>query len=475
MGKKVEKNLKGKDVKKVVKKVVGKDVKIREIDKGEMKKLIEGLPDWSHDERKKLAGKYRGFKYTVDGKRVDGLVMKIKEDGEFQWILYYMMYRECGKGKRTRCCSKLAAAACIDKTGRHGIWISDEIDGMKIAHLLRPENYYLVSWEKIQTPYGWRNRLVPPLYINNSVKNLVGEVEKLGAFKYISIDDWVIGHALLDEKYGNLILPKDDIKRTLTFLIERLALYLEYPQAEFIFKLQNTQLREWMLDKLIPLRRRRHPEFKFIKELIAVFRLCIKHKNPLFDPHLQRWENHEGHYLALWYDYIHGLWKLKADLRNPHYFNVNSVMLNYEHDKAMERLRREREREMKEMALLELEKRAAREREDFMRMKKRFIGLKMVDQSGLEVMTLNSPEEYIEESMAMHNCIAALKYYLRKDSLILVARENGRRVADIELSLITWDIKQCFGPCNSFTPFDGRIRKLISENLDEIKRRYRCA
>lgn len=102
--------------------------------------------------------------------------------------------------------------------------------------------------------------------------------------------------------------------------------------------------------------------------------------------------------------------------------------------------------------------------------KSKFNGLSFKDDE-LILTTLNSIKEYVDESMAMHNCIASMKYYLKPRTLILSARVNGKSVADVEVDLETFRILQCYGPYNRQTPYKDRISKIIANNIQIIKER----
>lgn len=212
--------------KKVVKmeKEVKNVVKFQEIDQSEMLELVKNLPDWASEERRRLESEFKGFRYAVNGIRVDGLGRMMKSDGEFQWMLYYLFYRVCGKGKKTEYCSKLAAAVCVDKKGRYGMWVSDELRGMEIRYLRKEEREISVE-----------------------------EFEILDSFKYIKLKDWEFNKIGLSSRK----LKKSDSKQKLNFSItkiktelksflKRIKYNLRYPQTEFIYKLENRELKNWI-------------------------------------------------------------------------------------------------------------------------------------------------------------------------------------------------------------------------------------
>lgn len=110
--------------------------------------------------------------------------------------------------------------------------------------------------------------------------------------------------------------------------------------------------------------------------------------------------------------------------------------------------------------------------EKFESLKTRFKDLRLED-GELILMALNSVKEYVDEARVMHNCIAALKYYLKPSSLIMSARVDGNSVADVEIDLRTFHVLQCYGPSNRPTPYRERICNLIAANVDTIKERLR--
>lgn len=109
--------------------------------------------------------------------------------------------------------------------------------------------------------------------------------------------------------------------------------------------------------------------------------------------------------------------------------------------------------------------------EDLFQKKKSIFSDLCFEDNELKIMTLNSVKEYIDEAHEMHNCIAALKYYLKENSLIMSARVEGKSVADVEVDLRNFQIRQCYGPFNKRTPYADRIKKLIADNVHLIQER----
>lgn len=401
----------------------GNDVKNEEVVPtvvlgAEMERIVNKLPDWGKEVRKMMREKYRGYKYWKDGARVDGDFCMMKKDGDRQWFLDYFHYRICGKGKRTQFRTKLRKAEFLDSNGRHGIYIrnpyadSGKMDGQVIA-------YECVRQKNIISPED-------------------GDIT--GWLKYSNIKDY------FGEGYWRL--------GVLEYAITYAKIFVEFPQVEFIYRMENIELKRALLDKLYYVYRDNSDD---LKEWINIIRLCMKHKFHLFMPGLNGKYGISSYEINLWWDYVGGLKVLGKDCRNPHYLCPKNV--KEAHDKVMKEIRKRMPIEVDPKDLIK-----------FDRLKKRFVGMTF-EEDDLVIMTLDSPQAYIEESRAMHNCIESLKYYIKPSSLILCARLKGKRIADIELSLITYKIIQCCGPCNGFVPERKLIEELIKKNLPEIQAR----
>ncbi len=89
----------------------------------------------------------------------------------------------------------------------------------------------------------------------------------------------------------------------------------------------------------------------------------------------------------------------------------------------------------------------------------------------IELHSLNSPTEYVEEGAAMHHCVGG--YYREPNSLIFSARnaKTGKRIATIEVNIKTQGIVQVRGVCNKSVKEDKEIRSIIETNMPTIKER----
>ncbi|KGL47532.1 PcfJ-like protein [Bacteroides heparinolyticus] len=168
--------------------------------------------------------------------------------------------------------------------------------------------------------------------------------------------------------------------------------------------------------------------------------------------------------IALWCDYVDMLKRLGKDIYNAHFICPNS--LQEAHDRVQRKLQTQREREVearKRQKALENEVR-------FQALKAPFFGIAFTDGT-IEVRVLESVQEYMEESKALHHCVFDNAYYLKEDSLILSACINGKRIETIEVSLETMKVIQCRGLLNKNTEYHDRIIDLVHRNIKQIQSR----
>ena len=345
----------------------------------EMMSLVKNLPDWGKEVRRMMAKKYKGYKYWRDGVRIDEDFYLMRKEGNRQWFLVYTHYRICGKEKRTRFRTVLYRAYCVDSMGRIGKYVNEDPWGGEIKE------------------YGIAFRSC-----NRSFKMPSGEEDVIEALKYSCL-------ANMFQEMSCMRLER---------LMKFSAMYIRFPQVEFICKMEDNDLRETLIGRLINIFERE--EFQELKDWINIIRLCVKHKFHLFVKKRKnvRFDYHKMNY---WWDYVLGIRMLGKDWRNPHY--LCPVDIKDAHDRVMIKLRKKFPDPVEVKVQIEFE-----------RLKRRYVGL-VFEEGDLKIMTLDSPQAYREESRAMHNCIEALKYYIKPSSLILCARLKGKRIADIELSL----------------------------------------
>ena len=97
----------------------------------------------------------------------------------------------------------------------------------------------------------------------------------------------------------------------------------------------------------------------------------------------------------------------------------------------------------------------------------------------------NSTQDVFEKRIAaLEGGVAALAtasghcvggYHKRKDSLILSATIDGKRIETIEVSLKTFEVVQCRGVCNENSEYHDRIIALVNKNANLIRQRMKAA
>ena len=161
---------------------------------------------------------------------------------------------------------------------------------------------------------------------------------------------------------------------------------------------------------------------------------------------------------TLWCDYIDMLRYFGKDLHNAKY--VCPTDLHAEHDRYMHR-------KAKAETQKEIEKLRDKEA-DFAQSKGKFFGI-MFSDGNITVRVLESIEELILEGKFMHHCVGG--YYSKKDSLILSATIDGKRLETVEVSLSKLAVIQCRGVCNQNTEYHNQIIQLVGQNMPLIEKR----
>lgn len=169
---------------------------------------------------------------------------------------------------------------------------------------------------------------------------------------------------------------------------------------------------------------------------------------------------------SMWCDMIDLLAHFGKDTHNPKY--ICPADLKAEHDRLERKRREQKERQL----LAERKAEAVKYEQEYRKLKGKFFGLIITDGT-LNIRVLESVAEFAEEGTTMHHCVWSSSYYLRKDSLILSATIDGKRIETIEVSLKTFRIVQSRGVCNTNTEHHDRIIELVDSNMNLIRKRRR--
>ena len=166
---------------------------------------------------------------------------------------------------------------------------------------------------------------------------------------------------------------------------------------------------------------------------------------------------------TLWYDMIESLLELNKDIHNAHY--ICPADLNRAHDYYTECVSRKERQERRKKERERIEK----ENTSYTKRMARYIGIVFGDDD-LNIHVLKDVTEFFDEGEAMHHCVYNNRYFKKDSTLIMSARSKGNRLATIEIDLKTMSVIQVRGKCNTVPPKDKEIRKLIDDNLKNIKK-----
>ena len=180
-----------------------------------------------------------------------------------------------------------------------------------------------------------------------------------------------------------------------------------------------------------------------------------------------------------WSDLIDMLKYLGKDLHNPYYVCPKDLIAM--HDKMTVMAANKRKRLSEKMAAA---RQLGKEREELRRLekqkemikfypkkRKKFFGL-IIEGKGIEIRTLQSVQEFMDEGAAMCHCVFANGYYdmsKHPNSLIMSAKIDGKRVETIEVDLKDYKIVQSRGKHNSVTSYHDTIVGLVNDNMDKIR------
>ena len=169
---------------------------------------------------------------------------------------------------------------------------------------------------------------------------------------------------------------------------------------------------------------------------------------------------------SMWRDTIDLLRHFGKDTNSPKY--VCPADLKVEHDKLVAKRNLQRERERTEQQ----RQKAIEDEKNYLKAKGIFFGLVFSD-SLICIKVIESVEEMVEEGRMMHHCVGG--YHNKKNSLILSATIDGKRIETIEVSLKTLKVVQSRGVCNSNTEYHDRIIRLVEDNAGLIRQRMNAA
>ena len=171
---------------------------------------------------------------------------------------------------------------------------------------------------------------------------------------------------------------------------------------------------------------------------------------------------------SMWRDTIDLLRHFGKDTNSPKY--VCPADLKAEHDRLMHKRNKEIERKKLEERI----RQAKKHEKAYRKLKGIFFGIAFTDGT-LQVRVLESVAEFAAEGTELHHCVFSNSYFLEKNSLILSATIDGKRIETVEVSLKTLEVVQSRGLHNSNTEYHDRIVNLVNSNVNLIRQRMEVA
>ena len=171
---------------------------------------------------------------------------------------------------------------------------------------------------------------------------------------------------------------------------------------------------------------------------------------------------------SMWRDTIDLLRHFGKDTNSPKY--VCPSDLKAEHDRLMHKRNKEIERKKLEERI----RQAKKHEKAYRKLKGIFFGIAFTDGT-LQVRVLESVAEFAAEGTELHHCVFSNSYFLEKNSLILSATIDGKRIETVEVSLKTLEVVQSRGLHNSNTEYHDRIVNLVNSNVNLIRQRMEVA
>ncbi|MCM1142847.1 MAG: PcfJ domain-containing protein, partial [Muribaculum sp.] len=165
--------------------------------------------------------------------------------------------------------------------------------------------------------------------------------------------------------------------------------------------------------------------------------------------------------VQMWFDYVKMLERMGRDINSPTLLMPSD--LQAAHDEYAARIERQRIKEKMEADRLK----AIEDEEKFKELKSRYFGLSMTD-GEINLHTLDTIDDYYKVGLNQHICVGVSKYYLKEQSLVLVAEFQGKQVATIEISTEDCHVIQCRAFANGVCEYQDRIAKIISDNTKLI-------
>lgn len=171
--------------------------------------------------------------------------------------------------------------------------------------------------------------------------------------------------------------------------------------------------------------------------------------------------------VGMWFDYIKMLERMGRDLNSPSLIAPQD--LKTAHDIYVARVNRQRIKEQREKE----RQQAIEDKAKFEELKSRYFGMAMTD-GEIEIHSIDSVDDYYEIGERNHICCGSAKYFLKENTLTLIAYLGNKQIATIEISLDDYHIIQCRAFANGICEYTEQIAGIINANKKMIAERKRA-
>lgn len=174
--------------------------------------------------------------------------------------------------------------------------------------------------------------------------------------------------------------------------------------------------------------------------------------------------------VSIWYDYLDLLRYFGKDIHNPKFVCPENLKKAHDHwmNKKREVLRRqEEERELERK--IKRQQKLDKAKKEYEARIARFLNLNFTS-ANISISVLKTVDEFKVEGEALKHCIFTNEYYLKKHSLLLSAKVDGKRTETVEVCLKTFKILQARGLGNEATQYNQMIVSIVTENMKLIQK-----
>lgn len=192
---------------------------------------------------------------------------------------------------------------------------------------------------------------------------------------------------------------------------------------------------------------------RYTNDLFPALKICIRNNYKIKDA-------------EMWSDYISLLIREGKDIKNTYY--VCPKDLKKAHDDAVnrEKLRQEKIAKIRRLKRMAEDK---VDRKNYADKIEKFLCLK-ISNADIDIQAIPTIEAVKEEGEKMHHCVFENKYYNKRYSILLSARDKqGNRIETIEFDTQKRIVIQSRGVNNCFTPYHKDIINMVQSNVNLLK------